>query len=136
MHKTDFNLAKQEAYLKNYLSKNDEYYFIIAKLENTPLGTIRIYDMSEDFFTSGSWLMVDEATTEQVLEGNFLMLNFAHKALKYKTFKFDVRKANKKVIAFHKAMGAKIVSQNDIDYFFEADLAFYLSSMKNLLYKA
>lgn len=133
LHKTEFDIPKQEAYLKSYQSKNDEYYFIITDLENTPLGTIRIYDMKSDTFTSGSWLMIDKATTQQVLEGNFLMLNFAHKALKYAKFNFDVRKLNKKVLAYHKAMGAKIISQNELDFFFEADLKLYLSKIRALM---
>ena len=46
---------------------------------------------------------------------------------------FDVRKENKKVIRFHKMMGAKIVGENDIDYFFECSKADYLKNVNQFI---
>ncbi len=133
LHKTEYNLEKQKKYLKHYMSLDNEYYFIITDKQNIPLGTIRMYDLKKDTFISGSWIMTKKSAVEEVLEGNYLMLNFAYSILKYQKFHFDVRKENKKVIRFHKMMGAKIVEENDIDYFFEASLPIYLSNMRKMI---
>ena len=133
LHKTEYDVPKQEAYIARYKGLNDEYYFIIESKDGKPLGTIRMYEMSEDDFVSGSWLMVDDALVQEVLDGNFLMLNFALNALKYKKFHFDVRKANKKVVSFHKAMGAVVVDEDEIDFFFKADLGLYVGNLAKML---
>lgn len=132
LHKTDNDLNKQIKYLEHYKMLDDEYYFIITDKNNAPIGTIRAYELGKNDFVSGSWLMIKEANVLQVLEGNFLMLNFAYSALGYRKFRFDVRIANKKVVAFHKAMGAKIINQNEIDFFFESSLIVYLGNMSKL----
>lgn len=133
LNKTQYDLDKQIQYIKHYKTLDDEYYFIITDKAKSPIGTMRIYDMSKDTFVSGSWLMLDDSLTEQILEGNYLVLNFAYKALGYEKFCFDVRKENKKVVGFHKAMGAKIVSENDKDFFFESSLSVYIGNMLKLL---
>lgn len=119
LHKTEYNIEKQVNYIKNYLKKDDEWYFIIENKEHKPLGTIRIYDVKGKQYTGGSWLMVDEASPSEVLEGSLLLKNYAFNVLGFEKDCFDVRKENKKVVRFHKICGAKIVNENDIDYFFE-----------------
>lgn len=133
INKTESNLNKQIEYLERYKMLDDEYYFIIMDKNGTPIGTIRMYDLGKNDFVSGSWLMIKEATAEQVLEGNFLMLHFAYSALNYRKFHFDVRIKNKKVATFHQTMGAVMVSKNELDYFFEADLATYIANLAKLL---
>lgn len=119
LHKTEYNVEKQVEYIKNYLKKDNEWYFIIENKEHKPLGTVRIYDVEGDKYTGGSWLMSDEATAQQVLEGDMLMKKYSFDVLGFNKNCFDVRKENKKVVRFHKICGAKIVDENDIDYFFE-----------------
>ncbi len=119
IHETEYNLEKQIEYIKNYLKKENEWYFIIESKEHKPLGTIRIYDVEGDKYTGGSWIMADGATPQQVVEGDFLMKTYSFDVLGFKKNCFDVRKKNVKVVRFHKICGAKIVDENDIDYFFE-----------------
>lgn len=133
LHKTDFDLKKQESYIRRYLGLDDEYYFIITDKNHTPIGTIRMYELGKDDFVSGSWLMLSQSSTQQVLEGNYLMLNFAYHALNYRKFRFDVRVENRNVATFHKTMGAVVVAQNELDYFFEANLEEYIANLARLL---
>jgi len=119
LNKTEYNLEKQIAYIENYLKKDSEWYFIIENKEHNPLGTVRIYNVKNDQYTGGSWLMTDNATANEVLEGSLLARKYAFEIIGFKKDCFDVRKENKKVIRFHKLCGAKIVGENDIDYFFE-----------------
>lgn len=119
LHKTEYNVEKQIDYIKNYLKKDNEWYFIIENKEHTPLGTVRIYDVEGRQYTGGSWLMIDGATPQETVEGDLLMKEYSFTILGFNKNCFDVRKENKKVVRFHKICGAKIVDENDIDYFFE-----------------
>lgn len=119
LNKTEYNLEKQIDYINNYLKKDDEWYFIIENKKHEPLGTTRIYNVQGKTFTGGSWLMIDGASPQEVLEGSLLSRDYAFNILGFEKDSYDVRKGNKKVIRFHKICGARIVDENEVDYFFE-----------------
>lgn len=77
LHKTENNLQKQIDYIKRYLTLDNEYYFIIEHKDGTPLGTVSIYNIHEDEFTSGRWCMVEHSLPEEVLESSILGWNYA-----------------------------------------------------------
>ena len=119
LNKTDNDLQKQIDYLKKYLTKENEWYFIVENKEHEPIGTVRIYDVKGKQYTGGSWLMIKEASPSEVLESNLLVRNYALNILGFEKDYYDVRKGNKKVLRFHKICGAKLVGESEIDYFFE-----------------
>lgn len=133
LHKTEYNMKKQQDYITHYKTLNSEWYFIIENKENKPIGTYRIYNLKEDSFSIGSWLMVDKANPFEVIEGEYLAKMFAFDITGFNKFHFDVRKENKKVVRYHKMMGAKIVAENDIDYFFECTKEDYLKNVQKFL---
>lgn len=119
IHQTDQDLNKQIEYMKRYKTLDDEWYFIIENKKGEPLGTSRIYDVKGKQYTGGSWLMKTGSLPEESLEGNLLAREMAFEKIGFEKDCFDVRKGNKKVVRFHQLTGAKIVAENDIDYFFE-----------------
>lgn len=121
LNPTEYDVPKQVEYIKRYLAKDDEWYFIIENKDHKPLGTWRIYDVKGTQFTAGSWLMVDDAQMEETLEAQYLGPNYAYNVLGFEKDYFDVRKENKKVVKFHQSYGAKIVGEDDLNYFFEFD---------------
>ena len=92
LHPTENNLEKQIDYLKRYKTLDNEWYFIIENKAHEPLGTWRIYDVKEDAFTGGSWLMVDSALVEETMEADFLGSNYAYNVLGFHKCFFDVIK--------------------------------------------
>jgi len=119
LHKTENNLQKQIDYLKRYKTLDNEWYFIIENKQHEPLGTSRIYDVKEKQYTGGSWLMKDGSLPEEAIEGALLAREMAFERIGFEKDCFNVSKGNNKVIRFHKLSGAKVVAENDIDYFFE-----------------
>lgn len=119
LHKTENNLQKQIDYLTHYKTLNNEWYFIIENKKGKPLGTVRIYNVNPPNFTGGSWLMVKDALPEETIEGDLILKEYAFNVLGFEKSCFDVRKENKKVIRYHQMCGARIVGENEIDYFFE-----------------
>lgn len=115
------SVEAQKEWIKKY--KNDEqegsqYYFIIERNDGTPCGTVRVYDLTEDSFCWGSWILNEEKTKYAALESAFLVYKFAFENLGFKKSHFDVRKENTRVISFHEKMGALKIGETDLDFIF------------------
>lgn len=118
--KSDFN--EQVEWIKKYKvleSKREQFYFIIETLDSTPCGTVRIYDLKEDSFCWGSWILNENKTKYAALESAYLVYRFGFDSLMFKKSHFDVRKGNKKVIDFHEKFGAIKVGEDDENYYYE-----------------
>ena len=123
---TAADVEQQRKYIFNYLASLADYYFIITDWEQHPLGTIRIYDIQGSSFCWGSWILSKEAPSSAAIESALLIYDFAFFALHYDKSHFDVRKANTKVVDFHKRFGARIVREDELNYYFEYDSDTYL----------
>lgn len=123
-----FNVTRDQqiAYIKKYKQCSDEYYFIIESKSHTPLGTISIYNIKDDTFTSGRWVMEKNVSAGETIEGELLMKKFAFEVLKLKCMLCDVLKKNKKVLAFHKFCGARQISEDENEVFFSFSLNDYI----------
>lgn len=128
------DLQSQIDWIRKY--KNDEkaksqFYFIIERLDGTPCGTVRVYDLKEDSFCWGSWILNEDKTRYAALESAFLVYKFGFKELGYKKSHFDVMKGNEKVISFHTKMGAIEKGEDQQNYYFEiTDNAVYAMQEK------
>lgn len=132
LHKTENNLQKQIDYIAHYKTLDNEWYFIIENKKGEPLGTVRIYNVNPPNFTGGSWLMKKEALPEETIEGDLILKEYSFEVLGFEKSCFDVRKENKKVVRYHKICGAKIVEENEIDYFLELTKEDYRNSKEKL----
>lgn len=126
IHATEGGLVAQEEYIRHYLAKEDEWYFIVESKVHEPLGTLRIYDVQPPRFTDGSWLMKDGAEPQESLEGHWLLMRYAFEVLGFDEDLFDVRKGNANVIRYHKMRGAAVTGETDLDILFRFTKADYL----------
>jgi len=125
LSKTSDDVVSQVEYIKNYKAKAQNYYFIIEDKKHHPIGTVRIYDIRNNSFCWGSWLLSREAPVSAGIESALLVYEFAFYTLGFFRAHFDVRKGNQKVIDFHQRMGAVIVDETDVDVFFHYDKESY-----------
>lgn len=123
---TAADVNQQKKYILNYLASLTDYYFIITDWEQRPLGTVRIYDIQGSSFCWGSWILSKDAMSSAAIESALLIYDFAFFALHYDKSHFDVRRANTKVVDFHKRFGARIVREDELNYYFEYDRETYL----------
>jgi RimJ/RimL family protein N-acetyltransferase len=112
----------QKEWIKQY--KVDEveglqFYFIIERNDGVPCGTIRVYDLREDSFCWGSWILNEDKTRYAALESAFLIYKFGFESLGFKKSHFDVMKGNEKVVSFHRKMGAIKIDEDKDNYYFE-----------------
>lgn len=133
LHKTEYNVEKQVEYIKRYFTIPDEWYFIIENLTGERIGTYRIYDVQGDSFCIGSWLLVDGVSAAESFESDWLLRMYGFDVLGFKKIHFDVRKGNKKVIAYHKMVGARITGETDLDWLWEITREEYVNKAGKLL---
>lgn len=115
------DVEAQKEWIRNYKVDEKEgvqFYFIIERLDGTPCGTVRIYDLKEESFCWGSWILNEEKTKYAAIESAFLVYDFGFESLGYNKSHFDVMKGNEKVISFHEKMGAKRTGEDEENFFF------------------
>ncbi len=128
LSKVTGTVDSQKEWIKNYKQREDEekeFYFIIESKNKDKLGLVRIYDLKNDSFCWGSWLIKEDAPKTTAIESALQIYEFGFYKLGFEKSHFDVRKGNDKVIAFHQRFGAKIVSEDELDYFFNFEKSDY-----------
>ena len=77
-----------------------------------------MYDFQDNSFCWGSWLIKEHAPKTTAIESALQIYEFGFYKLGFEKSHFDVRIDNNKVIALHQRFGAKIVDEDNLDYFF------------------
>lgn len=116
------SVQDQVEWIKKYKADEQnglQYYFIIERLDGVRCGTVRVYDILEDSFCWGSWILNKEKTRFAALESAFLVYQFGFDNLGFENSHFEVVKGNDRVVSFHKKMGAVQVNEDDTNYYFE-----------------
>ena len=126
-------LIDQINFIENYKKSIVDYYFIISDHNSNNLGTVRIYDIKDDSFCWGSWIIVDGTASTVGIESALLIYDFAFYSLHFKKSHFDVRKSNLSVINFHKRFGAKIISEDNENFYFSYSLEDYKIAINKFL---
>ena len=114
-------VESQKEWIKSYKKREEtkeEFYFVIESKDEDKLGLVRMYDFQDDSFCWGSWLIKEGAPKTTAIESALQIYEFGFYDLKFKKSHFDVRKGNDKVVAFHQRFGAKIINEDELDYFF------------------
>ncbi len=115
------DLDKQIQWIKHYKIREAsrlEFYFIIQSDKDNKLGAVRLYDFNKNSFCWGSWMIKRDAPNITSIESALTVYEFAFNILGFNQSHFDVRKGNNKVIEFHKRFGAKIISEDELNYYF------------------
>ncbi len=121
LSKVTGTVESQKEWIKNYKQREEnkkEFYFVIESKDKEKLGLVRMYDFQDDSFCWGSWLIKEDAPKTTAIESALQIYEFGFYNLRFEKSHFDVRKGNEKVIAFHQRFGAKIVDEDELDYFF------------------
>ncbi|EJF7711642.1 GNAT family N-acetyltransferase, partial [Providencia rettgeri] len=110
----NINLQEQIDWITKYKEReknNEEFYFIIQKNDGEKCGTIRLYDIKNNSFCWGSWILDQNKTKTAAIESALLIYKFGFDILNYSRSYFDVRKDNIHVISFHEKFNAKRINE-------------------------
>lgn len=122
LSKVNPGIEAQKQWIRSY--KRDEmggkqFYFIIERVDGTKCGTVRIYDLNENSFCWGSWILNEQKTRFAAIESAFLVYEFGFETLGYAKSHFEVMKGNNGVVKFHKRMGAVQTGEDKMNFYFE-----------------
>lgn len=115
IHKTNCDIEKQKSWILAYKEREkagQEYYFIFHK-EKIPLGVIRLYNIQNETYTTGSWVFDPEAPFEAAIFGVLVANTIGFEILDKKTSVSPdgVCESNKTVIRFHKMIGREFTGK-------------------------
>lgn len=133
LSKVSSDVNAQRCWIQEY--KNDEnekkqFYFIIERLDGTPCGTVRVYDLRKDSFCWGSWILNEKKTRYAAIESALLVYEFGFEHLKLNNSHFEVMKGNGKVISFHEKFGAKCISEDEQNLYFTINKSDVVNSLE------
>jgi len=115
-------VEEQKKWISDYLTRSEaqlESYFIIQDVSGQALGTVRMYDYRDNSFCWGSWILRKGAPRYAAIESALSVYEIAFRFLDFTESHFDVRRQNKKVVDFHLRMGANIVEESEMDFYFK-----------------
>lgn len=131
--------ADQRAWIEAYKTREAagrEFYFIIARHDGTRCGTVRLYDITGDSFTWGSWILDHNKPPKAALESAVLSFGLGFDGLGTALARIDVRCTNTHATAFYRRFGMTETHRTEQDIFFvyprarfEADRPTHLRSL-------
>ena len=137
IHTTNPSIEKQQEWIRNYKErekKGEDYYFVFFS-QNQPVGLIRIYNIDDivQKATAGSWVCEPELPIQIPISILIICREIMFDILGVETDCFDVRKGNKQVQRTHKLMGAEIVAEDELNYYFELPKAVFQDKKNDII---
>lgn len=129
------DVNEQKEWLRKYKedeAEGKEFFFVIERVDGTPCGTVRVFDLKHDSFSWGSWILNQDKTIYAAIESAFLVYRFGFENLGYSKSHFAVMKGNERVISFHEKMGAKKTGEDALDVFYTIEKESVYSYEKRL----
>jgi len=114
----------QRRWIEEYKSREAdlrELYYVIERRDGTRCGLVRLYEITGDTFTWGSWILDHNKTPKAALESAVLVYIVAFDCLRLSRAQFDVRRDNVNTLAFHKRFGATVTHETNQDVYFVYD---------------
>lgn len=108
---TSTDVERQRQWIRDYLDRDNEYYWIIETPDGEPFGTTSLYhyDAEKNQIESGRWVeLKDDKYTYNLFKSTIQINEFAFNVLKIDRVVFDVVATNKRVIRYHQSYGAEM----------------------------
>lgn len=135
LHSTDDNIDQQKRWILDYKKRENaglEYYFIFYK-EDVACGVERIYNITLDSFTIGSWIFKKGLDPEIPILSNLLTKSLAFDLFPNKVFLFDVRKGNIKTMKYQMLFNPIKIGEDELNYYYRLPEANYRKAERRLL---
>ena len=134
--KTIGTIDDQVKWLEAYKKREKaglEYYFITEDFSGNKMGTTRIYNTGNHFFTLGSWVFLREAPHGYAIKADIITKGFGFESLDYINCRFDVRKENQTVIKYHKLFNPSLIDEDNLNYYFELSRENFLNNKLRII---
>lgn len=111
----------QECWIKDYKAreaKREELYYVIERRDTVRCGLVRLYDISKDGFTWGSWILDHNKPPKAALESALLSFGVGFNILGLTRANVDVRIENQHATNFYRRLGMTETHRTSQDIFF------------------
>lgn len=119
---TEGGMVEQERWIINYKKREAlgaEFYIISTDpLTGSKQGVNRIYDLKDNSFELGSWLYLPGNDISKSILGDIFSKELGYTTLDFDYCTFNVRKANKSVVRYHKSYLPEDIGEDDINLYF------------------
>jgi hypothetical protein len=145
IHSTSSDIEQQKQWIQAYKlreAQSLDYYFLFSA-NNQPQGLARIYDITEDTFTQGSWVFSPEAVIGASILGNIISSEIGFELLEKKTAYSDARK-NNNTHRYVQSFNPEIIKTDELSIYYKIlpegfdqgkkkHIAICMKAMKNAL---
>jgi len=113
---TSDDIQAQRDWIQAYKQREaqgEEFYYVIQLPDGSPVGLIRIYDLTPDMLSGGSWIIAPGQPSRVAVETVMLLYDLGFDQLGYDKVLLQVVKENQSVIKFHERFGAHLQREDD-----------------------
>lgn len=102
IHDTSLDVEKQRQWIREYLKRENEFYWIINTLDGIPYGTTSLYnyDKMKNQIESGRWVRLP-GFNDNIFSSHVQLRDFAFDILKVDSIICDIVSTNKQVLKYH-----------------------------------
>lgn len=108
-----------ERYLEREAQGGELYFVIERRSDGQRCGVVRLYDITEQQFTWGSWILDEHKPHKAALESAVLIYQIGFDHLQKNKSVFDVRRDNEHTLSFHRRFGALETGSDESNIYFE-----------------
>jgi RimJ/RimL family protein N-acetyltransferase len=115
-------VADQQAWIVAYKARETagtELYYIIERHDGMACGAVRLYGITADSFTWGSWILTQDKPPKAALESALLSFGVGFEHLGLARADLDVRKKNETAIRFYRRFGMTETGSDAENLYFE-----------------
>jgi hypothetical protein len=123
LHPISPDVDLQKEWIRKYKYREQDgidYYFVFSK-DGIDIGLERIYDITSNSFTHGSFIFSLDSPFGSSILADILTREIGFEIIKRPVNLFDVRKGNLSVVKYHKTYDAEIITENDESLFFKLE---------------
>ena len=119
IHETSQSVEEQKQWIRNYKRREKEgldYYFMFS-VNDERQGVARIYDITEDSFTQGSWVFSPDAVLGASVLGNIISSEIGFEFLDKKVLYTDTRRDNH-THRYVQSFSPEIIKSDELDVYY------------------
>ena len=127
------DVTDQREWINQYKMREaigSEYYYVIERrMDQRPCGVVRLYNITADSFTWGSWILDHNKPSKAALESAVLSFSAGLERLGAGKALLDVRVLNTHATAFYPRFGATEIGRDGDNIYFELTRANFLARL-------
>lgn len=121
IHATSNDVSKQREWLAAYKKReerSEDYYFVFETPVGNPVGVMRIYDISDNAFTIGSWVFDKNSPKGAAILADLIVKEIGWELFPDKVCLWDNMKGNTNVIRFGLSFHPTLIKETETQLFF------------------